>query len=104
MGLFDWILRRGKKPQAQPRSIATLRPRGASMSPRELGAAPRVVPLAVPPAAVPRTYQVRYGDSLSRISKRLYGDRDQWRKIFEANRNQLKHPDLIYPGQKLIIP
>ena len=104
MRLIDWILSRDKKPQVQLRSIAALRSDGASMSRRDLRPVPRVVPLAVPPAAVPRTYEVRYGDSRSRIAKRLYGDRDQWRKIFEANRDQIKHPDRIYPGQKLVIP
>jgi len=27
-----------------------------------------------------------------------------WQKIFEANRDQIKNPDLIHPGQKLRIP
>ncbi|HEX5066562.1 MAG TPA: LysM peptidoglycan-binding domain-containing protein [Myxococcota bacterium] len=49
-------------------------------------------------------YTVASGDSLSRIAKRYYGDANQWRKIFEANRDQLDDPDLIHPGQKLKIP
>jgi nucleoid-associated protein YgaU len=34
----------------------------------------------------------------------LGSDANQWRRIFEANRDQIKNPDLIRPGQKLRIP
>jgi len=50
------------------------------------------------------TYTVMAGDSLSKISKQIYGDSSQYMKIFEANRDQLKDPNLIHPGQKLQIP
>jgi nucleoid-associated protein YgaU len=49
-------------------------------------------------------YTVVPGDSLSKISQRFYGDGKRWRKIFEANRDQISDPDLIRPGQKLKIP
>ena len=48
--------------------------------------------------------EVEKGDTLSAISKRVYGDSNQYNKIFEANKPMLKSPDLIYPGQKLRIP
>jgi nucleoid-associated protein YgaU len=51
-----------------------------------------------------KTYTVVAGDSLSKIAKREYGDANSWKKIFEANRDQIKDPDLIHPGQKLRIP
>lgn len=44
------------------------------------------------------------GDSLSTISRRLYDDAAKWKKIFEANSDQIKNPDLIHPGQVLKIP
>ncbi len=47
---------------------------------------------------------VEKGDNLSAISKRVYGDPNQYMKIFEANKPMLKDPDLIYPGQVLRIP
>jgi nucleoid-associated protein YgaU len=47
---------------------------------------------------------VKKGDSLSKIAKDQYGDADKWRKIFEANRDQIQDPDLIHPGQTLRIP
>jgi nucleoid-associated protein YgaU len=51
-----------------------------------------------------RSYTVRKGDSLSRIAKREYGDAQQWRRIYEANRDMIDNPDLIYPGQVLRLP
>ncbi len=52
----------------------------------------------------PESYVVVAGDSLAKIAKRFFGDANQWRRIFEANRDQIKNPDLIHPGQKLKIP
>jgi len=57
-----------------------------------------------PAAPAEQIYTVVAGDSLSKISKKLYGDANQWKRIFEANRDQIKNPDLIHPGQKLRIP
>ena len=51
-----------------------------------------------------RSYTVKAGDTLSKIAKAHYGDASQYQKIFEANRNQLKDPDKIFPGQVLVIP
>jgi nucleoid-associated protein YgaU len=55
-----------------------------------------------PPAET--TYTVVAGDNLSKIAKHHYGDANLWRRIFEANRDQIKDPDLIHPGQVLKIP
>ena len=63
----------------------------------------------VPPATAPsvereRTYTVVAGDTLSKIAKREYGDASKWHQIYEANRDTIKNPDLIYPGQTFKIP
>jgi nucleoid-associated protein YgaU len=50
------------------------------------------------------TYTVKPGDSLSNISKRLYGNAGEYMKIFEANRNILSDPNKISVGQTLKIP
>ena len=49
-------------------------------------------------------HDVVRGDTLSAIAKKYYGDANKYNVIFEANRPMLKHPDKIYPGQKLRIP
>jgi nucleoid-associated protein YgaU len=51
-----------------------------------------------------KTYTVVQGDSLSKIAKREYGDASKWRQIYQANRDVIENPDLIEPGQNLIIP
>ncbi len=49
-------------------------------------------------------YTVKSGDFLSKIAAEVYGDSNQYQKIFEANKPMLEHPDKIYPGQVLYIP
>ena len=51
-----------------------------------------------------RTYTVQLGDTLSRISRDVYGDAASYMKIFEANRDVLNDPDKIRLGQTLKIP
>lgn len=51
-----------------------------------------------------QTYTVKSGDSLSKIAKQYYGDAQQWKRIHQANLDQIKDPNLIHPGQKLVIP
>jgi len=55
-------------------------------------------------AAAPETYTVKSGDTLSKIAKAHYGAASKWKAIFEANRDIIKNPDLIYPGQVLKLP
>src|ERR1044072_7475059 len=47
-------------------------------------------------------YSLASGDSLSKIAKNYPGL--TWQKIYEANKDQIKDPNLIHPGQKLKIP
>ena len=51
-----------------------------------------------------RTYVVKPGDSLSKIAKQVYGNTDDWRRIYDANRDIIQDPDLIHPGQTLRLP
>lgn len=66
--------------------------------------APERVPQARAPEASSKVYSVKKGDNLSSISKNKYGKESQWTKIYEANKSTVKNPNLIHPGQKLIIP
>ena len=61
-------------------------------------------PTAAPSSAAPRTYTVVAGDNLSKIAKHFYGDANKWKRIFEANHDTIKNPDVIHPGQVLKIP
>lgn len=51
-----------------------------------------------------RTVTVKSGDSLSKIAKSELGDANKWKAIYEANKDKIKDPDLIHPGQVLDIP
>lgn len=51
-----------------------------------------------------RTYKVKAGDTLSKISQEFYGNAKDYRKIFDANRDLLSDPDKIQVGQELKIP
>jgi nucleoid-associated protein YgaU len=66
--------------------------------------APKPAAPAAPQAPQQDRYTVAKGDSLSKIAKKYYGDATQWRRIFEANRDQIEDPDLIQPGWQLVIP
>lgn len=56
------------------------------------------------PAADVVYYTIESGDTLSKIAKEFLGNAMDYPKIFEANREVIKDPNLIYPGQKIRIP
>jgi tetratricopeptide (TPR) repeat protein len=58
-------------------------------------------PLSTPS---PREYVVVAGDTLSRISQKVYGTPSRWEDIFNANKAALVRPDRVKVGQKLIVP
>ena len=97
MGIFDGILgKKGTTPSAVRPDFSNVQSGGSSTAP----AAPE--PEASSGSA--RTYVVVSGDSLSKIAKREYGDASKWPLIYEANKDLIKNPDLIYPGQELKVP
>lgn len=61
-------------------------------------------PVVAPPPPEKQFYTVKKGDYLSKIAKEVYGDANKYNIIFEANKPMLKDPNLIYPGQVLVIP
>lgn len=103
MGIFDKL---GGKKKEKPRADFSDVQSGSSTT-----AAGPAAPAPVPDpgrtadtSGQDQTYTVVAGDSLSKIAKRYYGDANQWRRIHEANRDQVANPDLIHPGQRLKIP
>jgi nucleoid-associated protein YgaU len=61
-------------------------------------------PVVAPPQPEKQFYTVKKGDYLSKIAKEVYGNASKYNIIFEANKPMLKDPNLIYPGQVLVIP
>ncbi len=49
-------------------------------------------------------HTVEKGESLSLIAKHYYGDPMKYKQIFQANSDKLQNPDVIHPGQNLVIP
>ncbi len=116
--VIDRLTPQGQVPQQDPlqdigqRLLSQLG--GAGGGPRMVGDKPKpdfsnvtsgsssTAPAPAKPA--PKTYTVVAGDNLSKIAKKFYGDANKWKKIFEANTDIIKNPDLIKPGQTLKIP
>jgi LysM repeat protein len=66
-----------------------------------------IEPAAGPPPAAgadPAYHQVLSGDTLWDIAASHYGDPTRWPQIYGANRDRIRDPDLIYPGQRFAIP
>ena len=57
-----------------------------------------------PESSSGKTYTVKRGDCLWNIAKRFYGNGAQYTKIYNANKDKIKNPNLIYTGQVLTIP
>ena len=58
----------------------------------------------MPPQPAGTTYTVQKGDTLQKIASQFYGTSRKWQRIYEANRDVLKSPDRVYPGQELFVP
>ena len=93
MGLLDKIM--GNNEPAKKADFSDVQSGSSSTAP---------APAPAGSATAGRTYTVVSGDSLSKIAKHHYGDAGKWHAIYEANRDKIKNPDLIYPGQVLTIP
>jgi LysM repeat protein len=55
-------------------------------------------------AAKSTSYQVRSGDSLSMIADRYYHNAGDWQYLFHENDKTISDPNLIYPGERLVVP
>ncbi len=52
----------------------------------------------------PKTYVIEKGDTLWAIASSHYGDGNKYHDIVAANKEVIKNADLIFPGQKILIP
>ena len=82
-----------------PKSVAV--PQAQPTAP-DVAAAPAAQPAVAPEA--PLTVTVQPGFTLWRIARENFGDGVMYVKVFEANKDQIRNPDLIYPGQVFTVP
>lgn len=98
MGLLDNLFDKDDDKEKKKADFSDVVAGGSTTAPKP-AEAPRPVP-----SDVERTYTVVAGDTLSKIATREYGDAAKWKRIYEANKDTIKNPDLIYPGQTFKIP
>jgi nucleoid-associated protein YgaU len=98
MGLLDNLFDKDDDKEKKKADFSDVVSGSSSTAPRPNVEAPAVT------SDVERTYTVVAGDTLSKIAKREYGDAAKWKRIYEANKDTIKNPDLIYPGQTFKIP
>jgi len=60
--------------------------------------------LQTPRSSGSQQYTVKAGDTLSKLAGQFYNSPEKWDRIYDANRDQLKNPNYIYIGMKLMIP
>jgi nucleoid-associated protein YgaU len=58
----------------------------------------------VAPESETQYYEIQSGDSLWKIAAQFYGTGTKHEALFEANREVIQDPNLIFPGQKIRIP
>jgi len=99
MGIFD-------KKSTSPADFSDVKGSASSPSakPADFSDVSSGASSSAPAAGSTQSYTVKSGDSLSKIAKHVYGDGSKWHQIYEANRDKIKNPDLIHPGQELTIP
>lgn len=104
LGLGAAVFLLGGCIREEPPPTATAIPVVATV-PRPSLASPSALPSPSPaPLAAAQTYTVRSGDTLSSIAQMFYGDANEWRPIFDANRDVLPSSDSLQAGQTLRIP
>lgn len=92
-------------PPVPPEGNVIITPTPAPVAPPPVPVTPKPPPKTTPPPKpVQRTYTVKHGDTLWSIAQHFYGSGSQWPKIYNANKNKIKNPNLIYAGQVLVIP
>ena len=92
--------------RAVPPGVYTLRADQVTDSGKVTARVELPVQVSEVPANLPegRSMVVQPGNSLWRIARSTYGRGVQYTLIYEANRNQIRDPDLIYPGQIFALP
>lgn len=90
------VIARAEVPFEREIEVASLKTKGVSVDASTGAVAGRV--------AAPETVIIKQGDNLWRISRKLYGYGIRYSTIYQANRDQIRKPELIYPGQVFVLP
>ena len=90
---------------ARPRMMGTPKPKSMARAagPTVASASPADI-LNTTPAEAGGSRVVTRGDSLWALSRLAYGDGNRYAVIFNANREKIRNPNLIYPGQTVVMP
>lgn len=107
----DTLVNYGQPPQGVIPLVTSSAPPTPAVSIPAVPPAPVTIPTAPPAAPTPaptpapyvHLYTVQKGDTLWNIAQRTYGHPD-WQTIYNANRDKIVNPNLIYPGQVLTLP
>jgi nucleoid-associated protein YgaU len=91
------------EPVAEPEQAAVVEPAAAPESVVE-PAAPVVQVVAEPTLPAPVTITVQPGFTLWGIADSMMGDGILYVQVFEMNKDKIRNPDLIYPGQVFMVP
>jgi len=89
-------------PVKQGNTPVTQTPSALPLSESSMEEAPGAEPISV--SGPLQKYTVGKNDTLQKISKKFYGTTKKWPQIYNANKDVLKGPDKVYPGQVLNIP
>lgn len=91
---------------ARPKLVGAPKPRVMARAPAATtvaSASPTDV-LSAAPAEASGSRVITRGDSLWALSRLAYGDGARYAVIFNANRDKIHNPNLIYPGQTFVLP
>jgi LysM repeat protein len=93
-----------EKARSRPASSATYTTSSQTDRQTPISFVPQVVQPRTAQGNGEATYTVESGDTLSKISQKVYGTTARWKEIFEANSKQLKNPHDLKVGMELVIP
>ncbi|KQT50525.1 hypothetical protein ASG52_06835 [Methylobacterium sp. Leaf456] len=94
------------KPAADGAAAAALAPKLPEAAAPEAGRMAEAPGQSAGTVFIPEisTARISRGDSLWQISRRTYGKGNRYTVIYDANQEQIRDPDLIYPGQIFVLP
>jgi hypothetical protein len=91
-------------PEPAPEAVAEVEPDPIAVADPVIASAPAADPVVAEPVRAPVTVTVQPGFTLWGIATERFGEGTMYVQVFEANRDSIKNPDLIYPGQVFTLP